>query len=567
MDFFASGDNLHDMWVSEETLMRTAPSIKNCPLVWKYDSKLDDAYTHDEDEVPCGFVPEKSDIVPKKLADGRTMLTVDAYVWKRYTGALLSFFQRDGGKKPVSVEMVVYDLKPMPDGKTELADFRYEGITILGSFVTPAIPMANATVLSFAEERQEYTRAYIEEFGVPVVNLKVPEEIKEAVSDALTKVKEADAVSKGFAKRLAEADKITEEEVHQLHTFFSVAKNISPRSPGFQLRGGSLSKDWIHKIQREISERDSSYADNNLLTFPYKSVGDMNPALKGISPPITVAQGNEIARQAEAIGSDKKKNGWAIAISQFKKTHKVEDGKWVKKEASASNTKEAMEMSMEKNEEKTEAAVEEKVEVAMAQDTPKSEEKETPAEEKAESPAEEKKEKEEGTEKKFEFPTNFDMAKMGAFFAEEEDEMCKMASAELERGEFANPAVVMGGMFAKMCKMAELVEKMAEDSRVYMAELEGLRKFKAETEVEQKKFAVSRFLTELSEKVVIPAEAEEEMLASADKYEFSKLDEWRTECKAKSFEFAVKRSGKSDVQPIGLPFAAETGRKKDDLWK
>lgn len=71
--------------------------------------------------------------------------------------------------------------------------------------------------------------------------------------------------------------------------------------------------------------------------MPYKTREEMNPALKGISPPITPEQGSAIAKQAEAIGSDGEKNGWAIAISNFKKTHVVKDGKWVKRESKFEN--------------------------------------------------------------------------------------------------------------------------------------------------------------------------------------------------------------------------------------
>ncbi len=68
--------------------------------------------------------------------------------------------------------------------------------------------------------------------------------------------------------------------------------------------------------------------------MPYKSKKDINPALKGIHPPISLAQANEIASQADAIGTDEKKNGWAIAIANFKKTHIVKNGKWVSKKKS-----------------------------------------------------------------------------------------------------------------------------------------------------------------------------------------------------------------------------------------
>ena len=199
LDFFASGDNLHDMYVSESTLIRTADSIKNCPLVWKYSKVLDDIGSHHPEETPCGFVPETSTITSRVLEDGRTMLSVVAYVWKRYTGGLLSFFKRDGGKKPVSVEMLVYKTRELPNEKLELLDFRYEGITILGSLVTPAIPLANARVVSFAELREEYLEDLENEFPTKYVDM-----------------------------------------------------------------GTSM-----------------------LVTFPYKSLTEINPALKGITPPIT----------------------------------------------------------------------------------------------------------------------------------------------------------------------------------------------------------------------------------------------------------------------------------------
>jgi len=66
--------------------------------------------------------------------------------------------------------------------------------------------------------------------------------------------------------------------------------------------------------------------------MPYSKWDEINPSLKGIKPKISLEQANAIARQAEAIGSDEEKNGWAIAISNFKKSHTVRAGKWIKRE-------------------------------------------------------------------------------------------------------------------------------------------------------------------------------------------------------------------------------------------
>lgn len=466
LDFFASGNNLHGLYVSEETLLKTAPTIWNCPIVWKYDNKLDDAYTHDAEEVPCGFVPENARIETKLLEDGRTMLTVVAYVWKRYTGELINILRRDGGKKPVSVEMRLKQTGKRNNGKLEILDFVYEAITILGSFVTPAIPLAKATVLSFSEE---YKQALKEEFS--------------------------------------------EEE---------------------------------------------------LLTFPYKSKADMNPALKGINPPVSLGQANEIARQADAIGVDGDKNGWAIAIANFKKTHVVKDGKWVKK------SKEEMEMSMEKDKKILENQTEETPitpEETFAEDEveEKEEEKEEEEEEKKEEMAEEKPEEKE--EKKFGFPKNFNMETFNSWFAEDEDEESKMAKDEVAKGEFANPEVVMSGLFAKISRMMEKMAKMEEEKKAYMSENEKLKGFKEDMEKSQKTFEVEKTLSELSAKVVIPDEVREEMLAKAEEYSLENIEGWIQYCKAKSFEFAVKDDSKKedDVVRVGMPFGATT-EKYDQLW-
>ncbi len=69
--------------------------------------------------------------------------------------------------------------------------------------------------------------------------------------------------------------------------------------------------------------------------MPYKTIEEANPALRGIEPPITLEQANMIAAWAdkiEAKGQDA--NPWAVAISLFKKTHHVEEDKWVKNEGS-----------------------------------------------------------------------------------------------------------------------------------------------------------------------------------------------------------------------------------------
>lgn len=501
LDFFASGKNLHDMYVSEETLNRTAPTIKNCPLVWKYDSILDDIGTHDKSELPCGFVPEQAEITSKVLPDGRTMLSVMAYVWKRYTGEILSFFKRDGGVKPVSVEMSVFAMKQIADGLTELLDYRFEAITVLGSLVTPAIPLAKASVLSFA---QEYDTLVKKEFSYEKysdVDFTIPEKVKASAKKALKEHAVrggANSVALAVARHIVNSSAISPEKIRFVSKYMKNKKGFQKDSKeelAFMLMGGKEAVEWSNAISTKLDEIDKE-------TFTY-----------------------------------------------FEAEKNIET------------------MEMITMDEKEKEVVEQETVVEMASDTAKEEEKETPAEEKKETPAEEKKEEEKGVEKKFAFPKNFNLEVMNTLFAEDEEEEVKMAKAELEKGEFAQPDVVMSGMFCKMCKMAEAVAKMAEDSKAYMAENEELKKFKADVEEKQKMFAVEFTLKELSEKVIIPADARDEMLAEAEKYTYAELDEWKTFCKAKSFDFAVKVSGEeSDVKvKVGMPFAGSVKTSKG-LW-
>lgn len=739
LDFFASGDNLHDMYVSEETLLRTADTIKNTPLVWQYDSTLDDAYTHSPDEVPCGFVPESSVITNKKLEDGRTMLSTIAYVWKRYTGPLLSFFKRDGGKKPVSVEMSVYKTQPKGD-KTELLDFRYEGITVLGTYVTPAIPMANASVLSFAKEYEDDLE---KEFSF--TEIIIPNKIRENAEKGLEiRKEEGGGTSTGvaFARFLTKNKIISTEKVKEINNYFSTHEHSQGTLDWF-LFGGDYSKEWAKRMSEKI--------DEGLVTFPYKSKTDINPALKGITPPISLGQANAIARQADSIGSDKEKNGWAIAISSFKKTHHVENGKWVKNEGSTakaaededisdlkdweywqeiieedfaaedmgkgeaiqvnkskdavsntawgsvdktslmhkvlkasnykslvhdvylvvdsgweehpssslhypvmqivdgkavynrgglgsalgraqgqnetgvvsklnglydklglgekSNTVKAsaddtedfnMEVTMTEEEkivaEKAEKEAQTKAEAdakfaaeqaeieakAKAEEDAKfaAEKAQVEADAKAKAEADakfaaeeevkakaaeeakKKLEEEKVENKKFEFP----IEKMQEMFSDDDDEDdVKMAKAEIAKGKEADFGIVMQGMYAKMCKMAKAVEKMAEDNKAYMAENEELKKFKAELEGQQKAFAINETLAELTASVYLPEDVKAEMKADAANYTLANLEEWKNACKAKSFDFAIKMPKNQGVIEVGLPFSGAT-KKKEDLW-
>lgn len=62
--------------------------------------------------------------------------------------------------------------------------------------------------------------------------------------------------------------------------------------------------------------------------MPYSKISESRiKELDGV--PLTLSQINHIAEVADSIGSDSGKNGWAIAISQFKKSHHTSGNSWV----------------------------------------------------------------------------------------------------------------------------------------------------------------------------------------------------------------------------------------------
>jgi hypothetical protein len=66
--------------------------------------------------------------------------------------------------------------------------------------------------------------------------------------------------------------------------------------------------------------------------MPYAKMEDVPESLRGIDPPITLTQANEIAACADAMEGGEGVEPWAVCIANFKKSYEVEDGKWVKKE-------------------------------------------------------------------------------------------------------------------------------------------------------------------------------------------------------------------------------------------
>jgi len=623
LDFFASGRNLHNTYVSEETLRKTASTIKNCPLVWQYNRLHDDIGGHGPDQIPGGFVPKDAEIIEKKMPDGRTMLSVKTFVWKYYSGKLLDFFKRDGDK-PVSVEIEVIDFEELEDDVIELCDYKFQAITILGSEIEPAIPLAHATVLKFAKD---YKRDYELEFSKKYesIDFSVPKKVKTNAQKGLDLYKElgrgGNPVSLALARHLVKNGKTNHLKIRHMYKIFSSKKfedidedSISDSYIRFMLYGGNEGYEWIENVEGLLDEEDEknlTYFEEEGDIMPYKNLGEINGALKNVDPPVTLGQANSISAQADAIGVDEDKNGWAIAIANFEKSHVVIDERWVKKEEddfSAEDPDGGISVDKDKKIEKedensvknqkvdqdktsfdslqtievlnsslsefkygeqklakywVESVDKEYVYLRDQEDEKEYRAKYTIDAEVGEVHLDKKEEviksdyKVVGDEEDFvPMSEKVDISELMSLF-DKEEEISDVLKSEFDK-EDKDFSVIINLMLAKM--------KALFDSNKEFASLnEKLQEFKDVIEEERFNFEVDAALEELQATVDIPENAIKAMREKSLEHNLETIDEWKNDCKAQAFSYAIK---KTDVEPTEGKVAFPWGKvnQKKSIW-
>jgi hypothetical protein len=584
---FSSDINRHDMSCSEEVLTLTAPTIYNKPILYSIDSMFDDfaSHTSPDKSLIAGFVvPDSAEFV--KQDDGRTSLVVMAKIWKKYAPKFIDFFKRDSSTKKVSVEMELYESEKQENGITDMLNFAYSGICILGDLITEASPGANMQVLSFAKEREEYQEAYQAEFSMKYENIDftIPESVKESSQKGLALYSKfgrgATSVSLSTAKFLVKNAKVTPDKARIIFKYFSRNKDMdftesNPPNNSyikFMLWGGSDGVKWSKELFDKIEEADNKQLAyfSETITMPYTKISEINPSLKGIDPPITLGQANAIAAQADAVGTDEKKSGWAIAISSFKKTHTVKDGKWVKKEG----TKEKLDMTdkkkIEEPEEEEMAEENKPLEEEMAaKETPEEEKKEQEkeGEDKEESPEEETEEEKKEKEEKMSLSANLDLAAMLAMLGGETGDYAEIAQEFSKSPEEADFAKIAMALYDKMCKMAAELDKEKEEKGAYMSKNESLEKFKADSE--QKEFDTQVGMTMKEIECDVPTEEMDAMREDSKNFSLADIDNWKNAVRAKAFEFSKNKKKPEDVGfSIANPWLIGSDKKQPkSIWK
>jgi len=147
-----SGDNKHNLPITEDAIRQAADTLVGKPILYKYNKYTKDFMGHEVDEIPCGVVLSKDDIRFEYDENGELWLVATAYIWKYYCPEVMEVFEKHDGEKPISMEIQLVKTKEKDD-KTEILSFVFLGVTLIGD--SPAIPNAKATVLKFSEMVEE----------------------------------------------------------------------------------------------------------------------------------------------------------------------------------------------------------------------------------------------------------------------------------------------------------------------------------------------------------------------------------------------------------------------------
>lgn len=561
---FSSSINKHQMSCSEEVLQKTAFSIYNKPILYNINIIKDDFGTHTNPakSLIAGFVvPDSGEFI--RLDDGRLSLVVEVKLWKRYAPKVIEIFRRDGKNKKVSVEMFVIEAEERIDGIVEMLDFVYAGICLLGKGIDEASQGANIEVLTFAKENSEYLDAYNLEFAkYDNIDFTIPIKIKTNVEKGITIKKEYNFISppsyKRFSNYLLKNKTVNVKMLKDIYKAFNKYKDIDikPKDPptleysNWLTIGGSDGWKWSRNLYQSITEQDNTHLSyyNDITTFPYTNISDINPALKGIEPPISLAQANSIASQADAIDGE----GWGITIAHFKKTHQVHNDQWVKKE---DYTEMKDELKFEDDKE---------VEKEKLPESKEEEKEEEETEEEMTTPVVETNPND--GKANMSLDDYLDVAALLAMLVDETDSYAKVVEDELKKDE-KDFGKVCAAMFGKMSKMTSDMEKIKDSNKTYMDENMELKKYKSDMESNQFEYIVASTLKEIESAVEIPMENLARLKEDASNYCLNTVDGWQNAAKAEAFSFTSKSISNGGIKKYGLPWGSKDENQKKSIWE
>lgn len=146
--FLSTRPNSHDIVIPENVLREYAPSVLGKWVTAEV--KFNDCTTHTNGQLIVGIVPKEQDVEFVEADDGYLDAYVDCIISKRYAKEYCNVFSEDDAQRSVSIEATF----SMVD-EHECDGFDIKTITTLGRTVRPSVPDANITIVRFSEEDAE----------------------------------------------------------------------------------------------------------------------------------------------------------------------------------------------------------------------------------------------------------------------------------------------------------------------------------------------------------------------------------------------------------------------------
>ena len=215
---FADGRTSHGWKFTLESLQKAAFTLCGKPILWAYNFWQDDANGHDEDEIPCGFIPNDEELADIRFVYDeeydKTFIEVNCFIWKVYAEKLVEIFERTDGVKDVSSELWI--INQSEDDEYLVTEFRFTGVTILGEHINPAVQGADITIVKFSDEFENAKAEFMklnnmEEGGQDTMENENIQELDNAVEVKRTQVK----VSECVTTYKDNGDVVTEHEEHE----------------------------------------------------------------------------------------------------------------------------------------------------------------------------------------------------------------------------------------------------------------------------------------------------------------------------------------------------------------
>lgn len=239
--------NHNNSWFNADELLACAEkSLRCCPIlanvfknedgkyeVGGHDMKINFLETEDGidadiffEEHAVGFIPHDAPMeIVYNSDDERNHLHTYGVIWKNYSSQLLDYMEKNNNELSVSMEIEVLDSITTNDGSEIIKDFVFNGITILGKDVPPAMENAKIQKVFSMEdiksELKEMMKMYAIEMegGENMDKDKVvePEVKEEDFEEVPAEPEEEKVVEDEFAcdpkkKRNCEDDKKEEDE-------------------------------------------------------------------------------------------------------------------------------------------------------------------------------------------------------------------------------------------------------------------------------------------------------------------------------------------------------------------